>query len=74
MLIAVGIGVAIMAFGIWAVRLLATPPPPEPDPDAVEKVAMNFVCTVCGMQLTVNLAQSGEVAAPKHCREPMVAI
>jgi hypothetical protein len=51
--------------------LLATPPPPEPNPDSVEVIGKDFVCTVCGMHLTVNLAQSGDVAAPKHCREEM---
>ena len=71
MLIAIAIGVGIMLVALWAVNLLATPPV-EPDPDAVEIVHQDFVCTVCGMQLTVNAAQSGELTAPKHCREEMV--
>ena len=71
MLIAIAIGVGIMLVALWAVNLLATPPL-EPDPDAVESVHQDFVCTVCGMQLTVNAAQSGELTAPRHCREEMV--
>ena len=70
--IAIAIGVGIMAVGLWAVNLLATPPPPEPNPEELEPVHQDFVCTVCGMQLTVKAAQSGELAAPKHCREEMV--
>jgi hypothetical protein len=71
-LIAVAIGVGIMAVGYWVVHLLASPPPPEPDPDQVAEVDLDFVCTVCGMKLTVTRAQGGEVTAPKHCREEMV--
>ena len=71
MLIAIAIGVGIMALGLWAVNLLATPPPPDPDPNDVQAVDQTFACTVCGMQLTVTFAQSGEVTAPKHCREEM---
>jgi len=71
MLVAIAIGVGIMLVALWAVNLLATPPP-EPDPEAVEAVHREFICTVCGMQLTVNAAQSGEFVAPKHCREEMV--
>jgi hypothetical protein len=72
MLIAVAIGVAIMALGYWVVSLLATPPPPDPDPDDLEAVDQTFLCAVCGMQLTVNYAQGGDIAAPKHCREEMI--
>jgi hypothetical protein len=70
-LIAVALGVAIMALGYWVVSLLATPPPPEPAPEDLEAVDQTFVCTVCGMQLTVNYAQGGDIAAPRHCREEM---
>jgi len=70
--IAIGIGVAIMATGFWIVHLLATPPPPEPNPEDLSVVDQTFVCTVCGMQLTVTYAQSGDLTAPRHCREEMV--
>ena len=71
--IAVAIGVGIMAVAIWAVRLLATPVPPEPDPEDLELVEMDYACTVCGMRLTVTHAH-GELKAPRHCREEMVAV
>ena len=72
LVVALAIGVGIMAVGIWAVRLLATPVPPEPDPEDLQPVAVDFACTVCGMQLTVTAAQDEEVRAPRHCREEMV--
>ena len=56
------------------VRLLATPPPPEPDPEEVVDVAVDYRCTICGMQLTVTRAQGGEYEAPKHCREEMIEV
>lgn len=73
-LIAIGIGVAILAAGIWAVRLLSMPGPVDPDPDAVVDVEQTFVCSVCGMQLTVTFAQDDVVTAPRHCRQEMVAV
>jgi len=57
--------------GLWAIRLLATPPPSEPDPDQVVAVDVAYHCTVCGLRLTVTQAQEGDMAAPKHCREEM---
>ena len=71
--IALAIGVGIFAVGIWVVRLLATPLPPEPDPDDLETVEVDYACTVCGMRLTVTAAH-GELRAPRHCREEMVAV
>ncbi len=70
-IIAVGLGVAIMAVSLWAIRLLAMPQPPEPDPEDVLEVEVNYRCTVCGMRLTVTHAQEETAAAPRHCREDM---
>ena len=72
--IALAIGVAIFAVGLWAVRLLATPVPPEPEPEDLQPVAVDFACTVCGMRLTVTAALGDEVKAPRHCREEMIAV
>jgi hypothetical protein len=69
--IAVAIGVSIMALGRWGVKLLATPVPAEPDPDDIVDVERAFRCSVCGMRLTVTHAQGEDVAAPRHCREEM---
>lgn len=71
-LIAAAIGLAILVATVWTVRLIATGPPPEPDLDAVEEVEASFLCTICGMQLTVTYAQGGDQEPPRHCREDMV--
>lgn len=70
-LIAVAIGLAILGAGVWAVRLLATPVPREPDPEDLVEVAIDYRCTVCGMQLTVTQVQGAEIRPPRHCREEM---
>ena len=73
--IAGAIGLGIFAVAMWAIRLLATPGPEEPDPDEVAEVAVDYKCTICGLRLTVTHAQADEeVAAPRHCREPMVEV
>ena len=70
--IAAAIGFGIFAAALWAIRLLATPGPEEPDPEDVTEVAVDYKCTLCGLRLTVTHAQADdEVAAPRHCREPM---
>ena len=71
-MIAAAIGFGIFAAALWAIRLLATPGPEEPDPEDVTEVAVDYKCTLCGLRLTVTHAQADdEVAAPRHCREPM---
>jgi hypothetical protein len=71
-LIAVAIGVVVFGASMWVIRMLATPPPPDPDPDEVVDVAVDYRCSVCGMQLTVTRAQDADPVAPRHCREEMV--
>lgn len=65
-------GVAILAFGFWMVRLLATPGPPEPDETDLVPVDVDYKCIVCGLELTVTQVQDDETMPPKHCREEMV--
>ncbi len=72
--VAVVIGVAIFATALWAIRVLATPMPEGPDPDEVQPVELDYLCTVCGLRLTVTHAQEGDNAAPRHCREDMVEV
>jgi hypothetical protein len=72
--IAIAIGVAIIAFTLWVIRLLLTPQPDDPDPDAVREVAVDYRCVICGMRLTVTHAQDSETDAPRHCREDMVEV
>jgi hypothetical protein len=69
--VAVAIGLMILGAGLWAVRLLARPVPAEPDPEELVEVAVDYRCTVCGMRLTVTLAQGEEPRPPRHCREEM---
>ena len=69
--IAVAIGAGVFALGRWGIRLLAMPPRAEPEPDEVVAVEVPFVCSVCGMRLTVTHAQDEEWTAPRHCREEM---
>jgi hypothetical protein len=70
-LIAVGIGVVILAVGWWAINLLATPVPGEPDPDDVVEVSIDYRCSVCGLRLTITHAAGEEIMPPRHCREEM---
>lgn len=72
--IAVAIGVAIIAVTLWVIRLLLVPQPDDPDPDAVREVALDYRCVVCGLRLTVTHAQHSELDAPRHCREDMVEV
>ena len=69
--VAAAIGVGILVVGLWAVRLLATPPPPEPDPSEIVDVEIDYRCSVCGLRLVVIHAADTEVKAPRHCREDM---
>ncbi len=62
----------ILALTIWSIRFIAAGPPPEPDLDEVQEVDVPYVCTVCGMSLTVTQAQDGDFAPPRHCMEEMV--
>lgn len=69
--ISILMAVLIVAVTIWAIRFIASGPPPDPEMDDVQEVDVPFVCTVCGMSLTVTQAQDGEISAPRHCREDM---
>jgi hypothetical protein len=72
--IAIAMGAAILALGIWGVRLLAAPVPGEPDPDDIVEVDRRYRCSVCGMRLTVTHAQGEEIPPPRHCREDMIEL
>lgn len=70
--VALLLGVAVLAGTIWSVRFIAAGPPPEPDLDDVREVDVPYLCSVCGLSLTVTQAQDGEISAPRHCREDMI--
>ena len=63
---------AILAFTVWSIRFIASGPPPDPELDDVHEVDVPFICTVCGLSLTITQAQDGDISPPKHCREEMV--
>ena len=69
--IAVAIGLAVLAAGRWGIRVLAQPGPPEPDPDDVVDVSAAYRCSGWGMRLTVTAAQGITSEPPRHCREEM---
>lgn len=73
-LIALAIGLAILIVTLRVARMIAAGPPPEPDPDAVQEVALDYRCSVCGMQLTVTHAQDHDEEPPRHCREDMIPV
>jgi hypothetical protein len=70
----------LLAFVIYvglagALRKFWIAPPTEPDPDDIEPVDINFRCTICGAQVTMTMAPTGEIPeAPRHCREDMVIV
>ncbi len=72
LIVALIIGVGILAVTIWSVRFIAAGPPPEPDLKDVLEVDVPYVCTVCGLSLTVTEAHGGDITPPRHCREDMV--
>lgn len=74
LVVAVAIGVSILAATLYVVRILLTPQPDEPDPDHVKEVAVDYRCIVCGLRLTITHAQDEHPDAPRHCREDMVEV
>lgn len=62
----------VLALTVWAVRFIATGPPPEPVLDEIQEVDVPYVCSVCGMSLTVTQAQGDDIEPPRHCRENMI--
>lgn len=70
--IAFVLAVVILAGTIWAIRFIATGPPPEPDLEDIREVDVPYVCSVCGMSLTITQALNEDVKPPRHCMEEMI--
>jgi hypothetical protein len=70
--VAAAIGIAIVVLTLWSIRFIAAGPPPEPDATDVREVDIPFLCTVCGLSLTITQTRGGDVSPPRHCREDMV--
>jgi hypothetical protein len=67
--------VAAVMFGLilaWGLRKLVkiSNSPPEPELTDVKEYGLRYVCTVCGLELKVEVAARDK--APTHCGEAMV--
>ena len=67
--------VAAVMFGLilmWGVRKLVkiSNSPPEPELTDVKEYGLRYVCSVCGLELKVEVAARDK--APTHCGEAMV--
>jgi hypothetical protein len=71
--VAVVIGLVIWRFALVLIRMLSTQPP-EIDPNDVVAADQDYLCTVCGAELTMRMVNVAEDKAPKHCREEMVPV
>ena len=46
--------------------------PPDPEVEDVSEGGLRYVCTMCGLELKIEVAASDR--APSHCREKMVLV
>ena len=72
-ILALLLGLVIWKVSLAMIRMLSTPPP-EVDPEDVVAVDQDYLCTVCGAELTMHVVNVQEDGPPKHCREEMVAV
>jgi hypothetical protein len=70
-LIALAMGLAILVVGVRYVHS-AISSPPEPELADVSDYGLKYVCTMCGLELKVEIAAKDK--APSHCMEPMVLV
>ena len=70
-LLALGMGLLILAFGVKYVHSVIAAPP-EPELADVSDYGLRYVCTMCGLELKVEVAAKDR--APTHCMEPMVLV
>lgn len=61
----------IFLFGARWIRS-AVESPPEPEVADVSDYGLKYVCTMCGLELKVEVAARDK--APTHCMEPMVLV
>lgn len=69
--IAVLMAVIIVTIGIRALRKYRSIPP-DPEVADVSDYGLRYVCTMCGLELKVEVAAQDK--APTHCHEPMVLV
>src|SRR6266511_3055574 len=66
--IAVAAFAVLFSFGLRQIRSLANAPP-EPELADVSDYGLKYVCSMCGLELKVEVAARDK--APTHCMEPM---
>ena len=69
--VAVAMGGAILYVGLSYFGS-AGEVPPDPELEDVSDNSLRYVCTMCGLELKVEVAASDR--APSHCREKMVLV
>jgi hypothetical protein len=62
---------AIFVVGVRYMQFLVAAPP-EPEVTDVSDYGLKYVCTMCGLELRVEVAAKDK--APTHCMEPMVLV
>lgn len=67
-LIAVVMFVVLFSFGLRQLRAIANSPP-EPELADVSDYGLKYVCSMCGLELRVEVAARDK--APSHCMESM---
>ncbi len=72
LLLAVLMGMVILAIGIAWLRSMVNAPPPDAEPSDVSAHNLRYVCTMCGLELRVERAAIDK--APSHCGEKMVLV
>lgn len=66
--IAVVMFLVLFTFGLRQLRAIANSPP-EPELADVSDYGLKYVCSMCGLELRVEVAARDR--APTHCMEPM---
>jgi K+-transporting ATPase A subunit len=69
--VALAMAAAILYVGLSYFRS-AGEVPPDPEVEDVSDNSLRYVCTMCGLELKVEVAASDR--APSHCREKMVLV
>jgi hypothetical protein len=69
--IALAMGLAILLFGVKYIHSVVSSPP-EPEVADVSDYGLRYICTMCGLELKVEVAAKDR--APSHCMEPMVLV
>jgi hypothetical protein len=69
--IGVAMGAAILIFGVRWIQSAVTSQP-DPEPADVSAYGLKYVCTMCGLELKVEVAAKDK--PPTHCMEPMVLV